>query len=264
MYYNIANAPTANSWYHYHVLRHNDKYTVQIAYQFTTSTCPVYIRTQTNGNWNSWRLFNQGTAKAAQVLSGYTFSSANGVNLSGSMVNRGNLNWSGSNTTYSVPAGYYSGGTLDSRTSYNNGRTQGRNDVKNSPGSYGLYTKSKCDEYWTDGYNNGRKIKHKQLTLKSSSGTYGFKTYWGSTTKTVNMYYLEYNWNETHQIHSAYAYDTSYREWFVLCENSRIFQHAGGNAASLELTHPGWNTGGYFPFSVNYANTNYVLEIWYT
>ena len=43
------------------------------------------------------------------------------------VVNRGTLNWSGSNTTYSVPAGYYSGGTLDSRPSYNAGVTAAKN-----------------------------------------------------------------------------------------------------------------------------------------
>lgn len=63
----------------------------------------------------------KGTANEGQVLTGYTFSNSNGVNLSGTMPNRGTLNWSGNNTTYSVPAGYYSGGTLDSRASYNAG-----------------------------------------------------------------------------------------------------------------------------------------------
>lgn len=120
----MTNAPST-SWFIVDVLKHNDIYTVQVAYSFTSAICPVYIRTQTNGTWNAWRLFNPGTANTAQVLTGYTFSSANGTNLSGTMPNRGNLNWSGSNTTYSVPAGYYSGGTLDSRTSYNNGYNSG-------------------------------------------------------------------------------------------------------------------------------------------
>ena len=43
------------------------------------------------------------------------------------MANSGRLNWSGINTTYGVPAGYYSGGTLDSRSSYNNGYNNGYN-----------------------------------------------------------------------------------------------------------------------------------------
>ena len=42
---------------------------------------------------------------------------------------KGNLNWSGSNTTYSVPAGYYTGGTLDSRPSYNAGVAAGKSGV---------------------------------------------------------------------------------------------------------------------------------------
>ena len=66
-----------------------------------------------------------GNAGTGQVLSGYTFYNNSLTRQSGSMSNRGNLNWSGSNTTYSVPAGYYSGGTLDSRTSYNNGYNAG-------------------------------------------------------------------------------------------------------------------------------------------
>ena len=132
----MTNAPST-SWYIVDVLKHNDMYTVQVAYSFASSTCPVYIRTQTNGTWNAWRLFNPGTANTAQVLTGYTFSSANGTNLSGTMANRGNLNWSGSNTTYSVPAGYYSGGTLDSRPSYNNGVNAGKNtySMKSASGS---------------------------------------------------------------------------------------------------------------------------------
>ena len=66
-----------------------------------------------------------GNAGTGQVLSGYTFYNNSLTRRTGTMANRGALNWSGSNTTYSVPAGYYSGGTLDSRTSYNNGYNAG-------------------------------------------------------------------------------------------------------------------------------------------
>ena len=66
-----------------------------------------------------------GNASTSQVLSGRTFYTTSLTRQTGTMANRGNLNWSGSNTTYSVPAGYYSGGTLDSRTSYNNGYNAG-------------------------------------------------------------------------------------------------------------------------------------------
>lgn len=38
---------------------------------------------------------------------------------------------------------------------YNSGRTQGQNDVKNSPNSYGLYSKSQYDQNYNSGYNAG-------------------------------------------------------------------------------------------------------------
>ena len=66
-----------------------------------------------------------GTATAAQILSGKT-AWVNGKKITGTMANRGKLNWKPSNgTTYTVPAGYYSGGTLDSRDAYNNGYNEG-------------------------------------------------------------------------------------------------------------------------------------------
>ncbi len=75
---------------------------------------------------NSLASQTSATAAAGNILSGKT-AWVNGSKITGSMANRGNLNWSGSNTTYSVPAGYYSGGTLDSRPSYNNGYNAGYN-----------------------------------------------------------------------------------------------------------------------------------------
>ena len=63
------------------------------------------------------------------------------------VVNRGTLNWSGSNTTYVLSSGYYTGGTLDSRPSYTNGYNTGvsaaDNRVNTSSASY------------SSGYNNG-------------------------------------------------------------------------------------------------------------
>ena len=92
------------------------------------------------------------------------------INKLKGVANRGTLNWSGSNTTCTVSAGYYTGGTLDSRSSYNNGRTQGRNDVKNSPNSYGLYTKSQYDANWNSGRSQG------QTDVKNSPNSYGLYT----------------------------------------------------------------------------------------
>ena len=99
---------------------------------FTVTWKDEFVSSLPSGYKTATQVFSPGTANTAQVLTGYTFSSANGTNLSGTMPNRGKLNWSGSNTTYSVPAGYYSGGTLDSRTSYNNGYNSGVNAGKTS------------------------------------------------------------------------------------------------------------------------------------
>ena len=38
---------------------------------------------------------------------------------------------------------------------YNNGRTQGQNDVKGNPNGYGLYNQSQYDNHYNEGYNNG-------------------------------------------------------------------------------------------------------------
>ena len=94
---------------------------------FTVTWKNEFVSSLPSGYKTATQVFSPGTANTAQVLTGYTFSSANGTNLSGTMANRGNLNWSPSgSSSYSVPAGYYSGGTLDSRTSYNNGYNAGR------------------------------------------------------------------------------------------------------------------------------------------
>ena len=73
---------------------------------------------------NSLSSQTDASAAAGQILSGYT-AWVKGSKITGTMANKGNLNWSGSNTTYTVPAGYYSGGTLNSKTSYTNGYNAG-------------------------------------------------------------------------------------------------------------------------------------------
>ena len=52
------------------------------------------------------------------------------------VINRGTLNWSSNNTTYSVSAGYYTGGTLDSRPSYNAGVTAADARVNSNSANY--------------------------------------------------------------------------------------------------------------------------------
>ncbi len=101
---------------------------------------------------NSLASQTSANAGAGQILSGYT-AWVNGNKITGSMANRGNLNWSGSNTTYNVPAGYYSGGTLDSRPSYNAGYNAGVNagksqvTIKQATGTVTSYIPSSGKRY---------------------------------------------------------------------------------------------------------------------
>ena len=102
-----------------------------------------------------------GNAGTGQVLSGYTFYNTSLTRQTGNMANRGNLNWSASNTTYSVPAGYYSGGTLDSRTSYNNGYNAG-----NSAGQIAKRNNITLQKIGPSDDD----IKHTTYTFSASSG----------------------------------------------------------------------------------------------
>ena len=56
---------------------------------FEQASGRVLHRGGNGSGWSgTWKLFSPGTANAAQVLSGYTFSSANGSNIKGTMANR--------------------------------------------------------------------------------------------------------------------------------------------------------------------------------
>ena len=83
---------------------------------------------------------NIGTATQGEVLSGKTFSSSNGIRLSGTMTNRGA--WTGTGTpsgnnqtNVTIPAGYHNGSgyvTCKGQTSYSAGYTAGVNATKAS------------------------------------------------------------------------------------------------------------------------------------
>ena len=128
-----------------------------------------------------------GNASTSHVLSGKTFYTTSLTRQTGTMANRGNLNWSGNNTTYSVPAGYYSGGTLDSRPSYNNGYNAGV----------------------TAGKNTALSIKSTTVNAGTSAGTARFPT-WEGGTKDVQYRRASYNISGT--IHAIFMYgkNTSY------------------------------------------------------
>ena len=126
---------------------------------FPQSSGPMRRRSGNGSGWaTSWVYFSEGTATAAQVLSGYTFSSAVGSNISGAMPNRGALNWTPSGSdVYNVPAGYYSGGTLNSNSAYSNGYNAGQTAKRNN------VTLQKIGPSDDD-------IKHATYTFSASSG----------------------------------------------------------------------------------------------
>ena len=92
-------------------------------------------------------LKTKGDAETTQILIGKK-AIVKGQEITGTMANRGTLNWNpSSSTTYTVPAGYYSGGTLNSSGSYNAGYSAGVTAADNraNPSSTNYQT----------GYNNG-------------------------------------------------------------------------------------------------------------
>ena len=115
-----------------------------------------------------------GNATVADVLEGKTFSNGTQVGLTGTIKNNGTLNWSGSNTTYNVPAGYYNGGTLDSRPSYNAGVTAA--DNRSNPNSTNYQT----------GYNAGVSAADNRVNTNSASYNSGYSA--GNTAGYNNGY----------------------------------------------------------------------------
>ena len=97
------------------------------------------------------------------------------------VANRGTLNWSGSNTTYGVASGYYTGGTLDSRPSYTNGYNTGvsaaDNRVNTSSASYSSGYNNGYNAGNSAGYNNGY-----NAGVNAGRNTYGMKSASGNVT----------------------------------------------------------------------------------
>ena len=81
-------------------------------------------------------LKTKGDAEASQILTGKK-AIVKGTEIAGTMANRGNLNWNpSSSTTYTVPAGYYSGGTISSSNAYSKGVTDADNRANTSSVNY--------------------------------------------------------------------------------------------------------------------------------
>lgn len=70
-----------------------------------------------------------GTATANTIVSGRT-AWVNGKKITGTMADRGQLNWRPTNgTTYTIPSGYYSGGVIDSTAAYESGYQEGKRNT---------------------------------------------------------------------------------------------------------------------------------------
>ena len=93
---------------------------------------------------------------------GKTFTSTAGVGLTGTIVNRGALNWNPtSNATETVQPGYYSGGTLDSSGAYNKGMEDADARVNEDSKSYkeGVIEGKKKNEFiYTANWSTTAKI----------------------------------------------------------------------------------------------------------
>ena len=82
------------------------------------------------------------------------------------VVNRGALNWSGSNTTYILSSGYYTGGTLDSRPSYTNGYNTGVSAADNRVNTGSASYSSGYNNGYNAGNSAGQIAKRNNITLQ--------------------------------------------------------------------------------------------------
>ena len=133
-----------------------------------------------------------GNSGTAQVLSGYTFYNTALTKQTGTMANRGVLNWTpAGSTAYSVPAGYYSGGTLNSSGAYNAGYNSGvntlgqkltyslYNPINEKTGS-GTFTASTAGYYIGIAYGTGtNKASGKSGTITTTGSSKSYIRLWG-------------------------------------------------------------------------------------
>lgn len=93
---------------------------------------------------NSLASQTSATAVAANITNGKT-AWVNGVKLTGT----------GADNTTNYNNGYSAGHVAGTNEGYNRGYTDGVSEVKNSPNSYSLYTKTQYNANYTNGYNAG-------------------------------------------------------------------------------------------------------------
>ena len=195
-----------------------------------------------------------GTANTAQVLSGYTFSSANGSNLSGSMANYSSYGGTkptdyGTNISGGYPfymfitsAGYYSTNRF-----------------------LWLTIEEVMSKVWSECF------KFVSTTLTSSTSTYTFKDDEGNATKT--KYYAEFRINEKGSIRyfgasykdASYTGDGGHNWWRITAGGTVLSGNDTGIPwLSFSRTYgSNWYTNKWQPLPVESPGLRIKVEYWY-
>ena len=133
-------------------------------------------------------LKTKGDAKASQILTGKKVI-VKGTEITGTMANRGNLNWSpSSSTTYTVPAGYYSGGTLNSSGSYKAGYSAGVTAADNRANINSTNYKTGYNSGYGAGLNAGSTYSYVYQNSGNFSTGYNYSTTLSAGTYLVIVY----------------------------------------------------------------------------
>ena len=183
-----------------------------------------------------------GNASTSQVLTGRTFYTTSLTRQTGTMANRGNLNWSGSNTTYSVPAGYYSGGTLDSRTSYNNGVTAGKlGSVSYNNASTVMYgvSYSSGNPYNCTKITNGAQYTFNGATGNFLLAIYGFQGLWSSEFGSISIQKVSGSGTLTQRfaVYNRFPTTSGWTGGEAGTTYFILYQVSNANSTNIRITH---------------------------
>ena len=209
----------------------------------------VYHRGGNSSGWSgTWKLFSPGTANTAQVLSGYTFSSANGSNLSGSIKNYSNVTQTATTSTsdttktcYQVRDGYIA--------------------VVPAIGYWGSWNFDNCIR--VPAANNV--VKHLSGWINASTSTYPWQ-YQKANGEwyTDNMYYLTLTFDFSHRVVCATAHHENYgNNQHLIGINGQEYQLGRSTIIQTQKTHPTMTTDTYFYIAVDVSGGRYFYEAWY-